>query len=71
MSTSKISKYTWSYRVEDLSSGIITNKELLINSGTHTLNLNNLAKNTAYALQVFALKAGQPSFCSQKILYAS
>ena len=69
LSANKVDKYTWSYRLENLSNGTIVNKELPIKSGTYKLNLNNLTKDTAYTLQVFALKAGQPSFCSQKILF--
>jgi len=69
MNADKVAKYTWTYRLENLSNNTKTTKDLSISSGTQTLNLNNLTKETAYAMQVFAVKGGKPAFCSSKMLF--
>jgi hypothetical protein len=71
VSNDKVAKYTWTYQLENLSDNTKTTKDLSISSGTHTLNLNNLTKETAYALQIFAVKSGKPAFCSSKMLFTT
>lgn len=71
MSANKVDKYTWTYKLENLSNGTSVTNKLQISSGTYKLNLASLTKETDYALQVFATKAGQPKFCSQKMLFST
>ena len=71
MSDSKLAKYIWKYQLTKLSDNTKTTKELSISSGTHVLNLSNLAKKAAYMIQVFAEKSGTPAFCSQKVVFTT
>jgi hypothetical protein len=70
MSDSKVAKYTWNYQLENLSkNAVVVPKKLPITSGTYKLDLANLTRGTAYALQVFAVKSGKPAFCSPKLVF--
>lgn len=71
MSDSKVAKYTWNYQLENLSKGVSEDKSISLSSGTYALSLNNLTKETVYALQVFAVKKGKPAFCSQKFIFTT
>ena len=70
MSNSKVSNYTWTYSLKNLSKGqAVVSKSLPINSSQYNLSLKNLTPGSTYALQVVAIKDEKPAFCSQKILF--
>lgn len=73
LSDSKISKYSWSYKLEVLGKSESKNNQINITSNKKDLVLSGLTTNTTYTLQIVATnkKSGNIEFCSQKVLFTT
>jgi hypothetical protein len=73
LSSSNISKYEWSYKLEALDGSTTKNNSLTLTSSKKELSLTGLKPEITYVIQVIATnkKSGNKEFCSQKVLFTT
>lgn len=73
LSTSKISKYDWSYKLESLGKPEYKTNKMTLTSNKKELSLSGLKASTTYSLQIFATNKQNDNieFCSQKVLFTT